>query len=99
MGGGGDEAVQPLFVTKQLKGRVAYRCFASTIFVGICLILVYRLKHIPSSEEHEHGRWAWIGLFMAEFWFGFYWIITQSARWNVVYRLPFKNRLLKIWVI
>ena len=93
MGGGEDEAVQPLFATKQLKGRVAYRCFASTIFVGICLILVYRLKYIPSAEEH--GRWAWIGLFMAELWFGFYWIITQSVRWNVIHRVPFKDRLLQ----
>ncbi|RVX14697.1 Cellulose synthase-like protein E6 [Vitis vinifera] len=93
MGGGEDEAVQPLFATKQLKGRVAYRCFASTIFVGICLILVSRLKHIPSAEEH--GRWAWIGLFMAELWFGFYWIITQSVRWNVIHRVPFKDRLLQ----
>lgn len=90
--GGEDETLQPLFVTKQLKGRGAYRLFASTIFVGISFILVYRLKHIGRAEEH--GSWAWKGLFMAELWFGFYWIITQSVRWNVIYRVPFKDRLL-----
>ncbi|KAJ9672427.1 hypothetical protein PVL29_025871 [Vitis rotundifolia] len=97
----GNKPMQPLFETKQVKGRVAFcrksvnvkKCFkSSTIYVGICLILVYRLKHIPSAEEH--GRWAWTGLFMAELWFGFYWILTQSVRWNVIYRVTFKERLL-----
>lgn len=93
-GGGYHEAMlpPPLFVTKQLKGRFAYRCFASTIFAGICLIFVYRLKHLPSSEE-DGRSWACLGLFMAELWFAFYWIITQSVRWNVLHRLPFKDRL------
>ncbi|KAF8409748.1 hypothetical protein HHK36_005827 [Tetracentron sinense] len=81
----------PLFETKVAKGRVAYKLFASTIFAGICLILVYRLSHIPRAGEV--GRWAWIGLFCAELWFSFYWIITQSVRWNNTCRYTFKERL------
>ncbi|KAK9269765.1 hypothetical protein L1049_001543 [Liquidambar formosana] len=93
MGGdGGREEALSLFETKEARGRVAYKLFSSTIFMGICLIWFYRLINIPRSGEE--GRWAWIGLFVAEFWFGLYWIITQSVRWNVVYRYPFKERLL-----
>ncbi|CAK9148880.1 unnamed protein product [Ilex paraguariensis] len=88
--GGGKEAL-PLFETKAAKGRDAYKLFAFTLFVGVCMILVYRLTHMPQPEEP--GRWAWIGFFMAELWFSFYWIFTQSVRWNVVYRYPFKARL------
>ncbi|KAK9269762.1 hypothetical protein L1049_001540 [Liquidambar formosana] len=93
MGGdGGRVEALSLFETKEARGRVAYKLFSSTIFMGICLIWVYRLINIPRSGEE--GRWAWIGLFVAEFWFGLYWIVTQSVRWNVVYRYPFKERLL-----
>ncbi|KAM2056319.1 hypothetical protein ACFX16_029141 [Malus domestica] len=41
----------------------------------------------------EAGRWAWIGMLIAEFWFSLYWIITQSVRWDVTYRRTFKDRL------
>lgn len=58
------------------------------MFVGISLILCYRVTNIP-----ENGRWAWMGLFIAEVWFSFYWIITQSVRWNPIYRRTFKERL------
>lgn len=88
---GGGEKACPLYETKEARHKVAYKLFASTIFVGICLIWVYRLKHIPSAGEG--GRWAWIGMFAAEFWFGLYWIITQSVRWNVIYRRTFKENL------
>ncbi|XP_059666572.1 cellulose synthase-like protein E6 [Cornus florida] len=91
--GGGEEEVLPLFETKEARGRVAYRILSSTILTGICLIWVYRLTNIPTAEEA--GRWAWIGMFMAELWFGLYWIVTQSVRWNVIYRFPFKDRLSK----
>ena len=77
-GAEGSKPMQPLFETKQVKGRVASKVLASTIFLGICLILVYRLKHIPSAEEHD--RWAWIGLFMVELWFGFYWILLVARQ-------------------
>ncbi|KAL5548649.1 hypothetical protein UlMin_003880 [Ulmus minor] len=83
----------PLFETKRAKGRIKYRLFSVSIFVGICLILVYRVNHIPKPDED--GRWVWIGLLVAELWFGFYWLLTQALRWNLVYRYTFKNRLSK----
>uniref|UniRef100_A0A2N9HJ23 Glycosyltransferase 2-like domain-containing protein n=1 Tax=Fagus sylvatica TaxID=28930 RepID=A0A2N9HJ23_FAGSY len=43
----------------------------------------------------EDGRWGWIGLLVAELWFGFYWVLTQAQRWNQVYRSTFKDRLSK----
>ncbi|XP_062078897.1 cellulose synthase-like protein E1 [Humulus lupulus] len=81
----------PLFETKRAKGRIIYRVFGSSIFVGICVIWFYRLSYIPKQDQD--GRWAWIGLLGAELWFGFYWILTQSHRWNQVYRTTFKDRL------
>ncbi|XP_049345478.1 cellulose synthase-like protein E6 [Solanum verrucosum] len=81
----------PLFETKEAKGKTIYKLFASTIFVGICLIWLYRLINMPSKGES--GRLAWICMFLAELCFGFYWIITQSVRWNVIYTYPYKNRL------
>ncbi|KAI8553034.1 hypothetical protein RHMOL_Rhmol06G0313900 [Rhododendron molle] len=97
MGGhvGGEEAheAQPLFETEVSKGtKLAYRVYAVTVLIGICSIWVYRSMNIPTAEEK--GRWAWIGMFMAELWFGFYWIITQSVRWNVTHRYTFKDRLI-----
>ncbi|KAI8024629.1 Serine/threonine-protein phosphatase PP-X isozyme 2 [Camellia lanceoleosa] len=90
-GEGGEEGL-PLIETRVgKKSRVAYRIFGITVFIGICMIWVYRLTHIPTAEQ---GRWAWIGMFMAELWFGFYWIITLSVRLNVTYRYPFKHRLI-----
>ncbi|XP_024027282.1 cellulose synthase-like protein E1 [Morus notabilis] len=83
----------PLFETKRAKGRVTYRLFASSIFVGICLIWVYRLTHIPKPGQDNAARWAWIGLLASELWFGFYWILTQAVRWNRVHRITFKDRL------
>ncbi|KAM7499011.1 hypothetical protein LguiA_023425 [Lonicera macranthoides] len=95
-----------LFETREAKGRVrvAYKVFASTVLVGICWIWLYRLTHFPrfssSSSSGEGGEgggiirwWAWIGMFMTELCFGLFWIITQSARWKVIYRQPFKDRL------
>ena len=88
---GGEEALLPLFETKEARFRGAYKVFASTVFVGICLIWVYRLTHIPRAGVQ--GRWAWIGMFMAELWFDLYWILTQSCCVKVVYNYPFKERL------
>ncbi|XP_062016037.1 cellulose synthase-like protein E6 [Rosa rugosa] len=93
-GGEGEESsttTLPLFESKTARFRGVYRVFASTIFVGVCLIWLYRLINIPKAGER--GRWAWIGMLMAEFLFGLYWIITQSVRWSVTYRQPLKNRL------
>ncbi|XP_050945240.1 cellulose synthase-like protein E1 isoform X2 [Cucumis melo] len=86
------EEYLPLFETKEARGRVVYRVFAASIFVGICLIWIYRVKFVP---EDEVGRWVWIGLFAAEIWFGFYWVLTQSPRWNPIHRRTFKHNLSK----
>lgn len=85
------EKYLPLFETKRARGLVLFRSFAVTLFVGICLILFYRVSNIP--RDGEEGRWVWIGLLGAELWFGFYWVLTQALRWNQVYRLTFKDRL------
>lgn len=82
----------PLFETKAARGgAVAYKVFASTIFVGIIFIWLSRLVFLTSVGEP--GRWAWICMLLSEILFGFFWILTQSVRWNVVQRLPFKDRL------
>ncbi|KAJ1703660.1 hypothetical protein LUZ63_003439 [Rhynchospora breviuscula] len=82
----------PLFETKVKKGRKWYKLYVLSVLLAISLILVYRALHFPTNGEK--GRWAWFGLSMAEIWFGFYWILTQSTRWNPVYRHTFKDRLL-----
>ncbi|GMP64986.1 hypothetical protein CsSME_00025981 [Camellia sinensis var. sinensis] len=47
--GRGEEGL-PLFETKVgKKSRVAYRIFGFTVFIGICVIWVYRLTHIPAA--------------------------------------------------
>ncbi|KAL6203693.1 hypothetical protein ACLB2K_027393 [Fragaria x ananassa] len=89
MGEGGTSS--PLFETKRAKGIVLYRLFAASFFVGVCLIWVYRVSHIPKAGED--GRFGWMGLLAAELWFGFYWLLTQASRWNRVYRHTFKDRL------
>ncbi|GFS45167.1 cellulose synthase like E1 [Actinidia rufa] len=94
--GGGEEECLPLFETKLVKGNVAYKIYAITVFVGICLIWLYRFLHIPRAQEP--ASWAWIGMFMAELWFGFYWIITQSVRWNVTRRYGDKLLAVDIFV-
>lgn len=87
----GKDEYLSLFETKQAKGRLIYRAFASSILVAICFIWVYRLTYMPNKVEQ--GRWGWLVLFMADIWFTFYWILTQVLRWNCIYRYPFKDRL------
>ncbi|KAL9680466.1 hypothetical protein QQ045_018345 [Rhodiola kirilowii] len=81
----------PLFKTQKANGRLIYRFFAGSIFVCICAIWTYRVRNLPGFGED--GIWTWIGMFLAELWFGFYWILTQAARWNPIFRYPFKERL------
>ncbi|XP_057795222.1 cellulose synthase-like protein E1 [Salvia miltiorrhiza] len=81
-------AENSLFETKKVKGGSVYKLFATSIFVGIILIWVYRATHVI-----ENGRLVWMGMLAAELWFGFYWILTQSHRWNRVHRRTFKDRL------
>ncbi|KAL6954515.1 hypothetical protein U1Q18_047615 [Sarracenia purpurea var. burkii] len=81
----------PLFETKAAKGRIAYLAYVVSVIIGICLIFAYRVIHFPAQEKVT--RWIWIGLFIAELWFTLYWLVTQSVRWNPVYRHTFKDRL------
>ncbi|PIA26455.1 hypothetical protein AQUCO_09300036v1 [Aquilegia coerulea] len=91
MGNGSEgERALPLFETKEAKFKNAYRLFAISMFIGICMIWVYRITHIPLNLEE---KWVWMLLFLSELWFGFYWVLTQSVRWNRVYRSTFKDRL------
>ncbi|URE27905.1 Cellulose synthase-like [Musa troglodytarum] len=83
-----------LFGTERAKGRTAYKLFASSMLVSICLVLFFRATNIPGRGEQ--GRWAWVGMLAAELWFTVYWIITQSVRWNPIYRRTFKERLSEI---
>lgn len=81
----------PLFETKASKGRIPFGFYVASTIVGIWLICVYRVTHLP--EEGEVGRWAWIGMFLSELWYILYWFVTLSVRWNPIYRNTFKDRL------
>ncbi|KAL7592812.1 hypothetical protein Lser_V15G31934 [Lactuca serriola] len=87
----GDIEHFPLFETKQAKGRTLFKVYAASMAMGICLICVYRATQTP--EKGKTGRYLWIGLFMAELWFTFYWLITQLVRWNPVTHQTFKEQL------
>ncbi|CAN6224824.1 unnamed protein product [Urochloa humidicola] len=80
--------MERLFATEKVGGRALYKLQAVTVFAGICLVLCYRVTHVP-----EAGRAAWLGMLAAELWFGFYWVITQSVRWHPIRRRTFKDRL------
>ncbi|KAK7289593.1 hypothetical protein RIF29_03342 [Crotalaria pallida] len=88
-GMGRSSEYSPLFETKRSKGRVMRRSFATSFFVSICFIWIYRFIHLPG----EVGKWAWLGLLGSELWFGLYWLLTQALRWNLVFRRPFTNKL------
>lgn len=90
-GGGGGRP--PLFATEKPKRVLAYRLYAGTIFAGILLIWFYRATHIPARGSSSLGWRAGLGLLVAELWFGLYWVLTLSVRWNPVRRATFKDRL------
>ncbi|KAI8557453.1 hypothetical protein RHMOL_Rhmol04G0012200 [Rhododendron molle] len=83
--------VLPLFETRRAEGRILYRPFAASVFVGIVAVWAYRASHMPGPGED--GRFGWIGLSLAELWFGLYWLLTQALRWNRLHRSTFKDRL------
>ncbi|KAE8722256.1 Cellulose synthase-like protein E1 [Hibiscus syriacus] len=81
----------PLFETRQVKGRILFRSVAASIFLAICFVFIYRVKFLPAEVRAE--RLSWIGLFLSEIWFSFYWFLTAVCRWNSVHRLPYIHRL------
>ena len=92
-----DMEYSPLFETKRAKGRVFYKLFSLSLFVGICFIWVFRVSHIP--RESEAGKWGWIGLFFSELWFGLYWLLRHPFRWNPLFREPFRQTLSQRYTI
>ncbi|TKY57408.1 Cellulose synthase protein E1 [Spatholobus suberectus] len=80
-----------LFETRRDRGRHIRRLFTISLFVAICFIWAFRLSHIPANGDN--GKWAWLGLFAAELWFGLYWLFGQALRWNLVFRKTFNNKL------
>ncbi|PSS24753.1 Cellulose synthase-like protein [Actinidia chinensis var. chinensis] len=86
----GKDEYLPLFETRVARGRIVYLVYAVSVMIGICAVFVYRATHLPAATQA--GRWAWMGLFMAEVWFTLYWLITQSVRWTPIYRYTFKDR-------
>ncbi|PKU69698.1 Cellulose synthase-like protein E2 [Dendrobium catenatum] len=80
-----------LFEVKVGKGRAWKWLYAGSMLLGLLLIWVYRASHVP--EAGEKGRWAWTAVFAAELWFGFYWFLTLSIRWNPIYRYTYKDKL------
>ncbi|XP_026392934.1 cellulose synthase-like protein E1 isoform X2 [Papaver somniferum] len=97
-----DDVLPNLFETKQVnKVQLVIRwLFSISVLISICLVWFYRFKYVPTSvaeaDNHKLGtrRWIWIGLFAAEIWFGFYWILSQPLRLNQVFRHTFRDRLL-----
>lgn len=90
----------PLFEPKsggRRRGRLGYWMYAVSVYAAIALVLFYRMTHLPLPHEEEEEvifrRWAWIGFFLAEFWYTFYWFITQTLRWNPINYCTFKDRL------
>ncbi|KAL9309836.1 Cellulose synthase-like protein E1 [Arabidopsis thaliana] len=84
---------EPLFETRRRTGRViAYRFFSASVFVCICLIWFYRIGEIGDNRT-VLDRLIWFVMFIVEIWFGLYWVVTQSSRWNPVWRFPFSDRL------
>ncbi|XVF42561.1 hypothetical protein PTKIN_Ptkin01aG0373300 [Pterospermum kingtungense] len=81
-----------LFETRPVKGRVHFRLLAASIFVAICFVFIYRLRFFAAMEG-KLERWSWIGLFLSEIWFSFYWFLTIVCRWYSVHRFPYKHRL------
>ncbi|GAB4845931.1 glycosyltransferase 2 [Ancistrocladus abbreviatus] len=92
----GSEGYLPLFETRRAKVTLIFRVVAATIFLPICMVWIYRATQMPWKEgEHWMIRWGWIAMFGAEIWFSFYWVLSQTLRWNVIYRATFKDKLFK----
>uniref|UniRef100_A0A1J3DDT0 Cellulose synthase-like protein E1 n=1 Tax=Noccaea caerulescens TaxID=107243 RepID=A0A1J3DDT0_NOCCA len=87
---------EPLFVTRRRTGGViAFRVFAASVFGCICWIWFYRMTIPVEIDENRTGfaRLIWWVMLSLEIWFGLYWAIIQSLRWNPVWRFTFADRL------
>ncbi|CAN6933425.1 unnamed protein product [Brassica oleracea] len=87
---------EPLFDTRRKTGRViAYRVFSASVFFCICCIWLYRVTVPTEIDENRTGlvRLIWLVMFIMEIWFGLYWVVVQSLRWNPVWRFTFNDRL------
>uniref|UniRef100_M4EPV9 Glycosyltransferase 2-like domain-containing protein n=2 Tax=Brassica TaxID=3705 RepID=M4EPV9_BRACM len=87
---------EPLFITGRRTGRViAYRVFSASVFFCICWIWLYRVTAPVEVDENRTGlvRFVWLVMLVTEIWFGLYWIVMQSPRWNPVWRFTFTDRL------
>ncbi|EOA36706.1 hypothetical protein CARUB_v10012240mg [Capsella rubella] len=87
---------EPLSETRRKTGRViAYRIFSVSVSLCICLIWFYRVTVPVETDENRTGldRSIWLVMLIAEIWFGLYWVVTQSSRWNPVWRFTFSDRL------
>ncbi|KAK8689897.1 hypothetical protein V6N13_088605 [Hibiscus sabdariffa] len=88
----GSNGYLPLFETRLANGLLLFRPYAASVFIAICFIFFYRLSCFPAQHAKTQGL-AWIGMFLSELWFGFYFSITVVVRWNPVFHSTFKNRL------
>ncbi|ESQ29882.1 hypothetical protein EUTSA_v10011262mg [Eutrema salsugineum] len=87
---------EPLFVTRRRTGRViTFRVFAASVFGCICSIWFYRVTAPSEIDENRTGfvRFIWLVMLTLEIWFGLYWLVVQSLRWNPVWRFTFTDRL------
>ncbi|KAK8507545.1 hypothetical protein V6N12_072800 [Hibiscus sabdariffa] len=82
----------PLFETRPGRGLVLFRWYAASIFIAVCFIFRYRLAYFPAPETTTE-TWVWVGMFLSELWFTFYFFISVVVRWNPVFRSTFKDRL------
>ncbi|KAK1435579.1 hypothetical protein QVD17_01345 [Tagetes erecta] len=88
-----EENSSGLFETHRGKGRKIHRLYATTVLVSIVWIWVYRAMQKPPVYGGRSWWWMWMGMFVAEIWFGLYWLLTQSVRWDPTYRRTFKQKL------
>ncbi|KAF3783547.1 Cellulose synthase-like protein E6 [Nymphaea thermarum] len=74
------------------RGRTMYKLFVASNLAGIMGILYYRATNIP-HEGPFLRLLVWAAMSLSELWFGLYWLLTQSARWDPIYRSTSKDRL------
>ncbi|KAF8082118.1 hypothetical protein N665_0846s0001 [Sinapis alba] len=87
---------EPLFATRRRTGGViAFRIFAGSVLGCICCIWFYRVVEPLEKDKNRTGffRFTWLVMLIMEIWFGLYWLVLQSVRWNPVWRFTFTDRL------